>query len=86
MINFLGILFAITKMNLIIYFYETNRLYIIHFFNSSFLCSRKKTHTTGSVSIPEVLFEGTYSGYLEPITSGGLKEVLPMVLCIIILM
>ena len=43
MINFLGILFAVKKMNLIIYFYEINRLYIIHFFNSSFLCSRKES-------------------------------------------
>ena len=43
MINFLGILFAVTKINLIIYSYETNRLYIIHFINSSFLCSRKES-------------------------------------------
>ena len=31
MINFLGILFAVIKMNLIIYFYETNRLYYSFF-------------------------------------------------------
>ena len=45
MINFLGILFADTKMNLIIYFYETNRLYIIHIFICSFFSLSKKTCT-----------------------------------------
>ena len=42
MINFLGILFADTKMNLIIYFYETNRLYIIHFLILPFCVHAKK--------------------------------------------
>ena len=43
MINFSGILVANIQINLIINFQEKNRLYIIHFFNSSFLCSRKES-------------------------------------------
>ena len=58
MINFSHILVANIQINLIIYFHETSCLYFIYFFSFlPFLVSAKNlhTHTTGSVSIPEVL-------------------------------
>ena len=68
MINFLGILFADTKMNLIIYFYETIRLYITDFFLILPFCVHAKKAVFG--------YSGSYwEGYsLEEVNINEYKK------------